>query len=119
MISMSKSVRREKNIERIAEIKASLSAAVEIEEDESSQNLQNNEESEDDSIMEIERIQALGISVSEINKLKAAGIHTVAGLLMQSKKVRFLFLYWPQIRFYIESDQNCPKLGFYENKRNI
>lgn len=36
------------------------------------------------SVMELQRH---GINVGDINKLKAGGIHTVAGVTMQTKKV--------------------------------
>ena len=36
---------------------------------------------------EIEKLESLGVNATDVNKLKAAGIFTVAGVRMQTKKV--------------------------------
>jgi hypothetical protein len=36
----------------------------------------------------IDKLQDMGINMSDISKLKAAGIYTMSGVLMQSTKVR-------------------------------
>ena len=36
---------------------------------------------------EIEKLEGLGVNATDVNKLKAAGIFTVAGVRMQTRKV--------------------------------
>jgi hypothetical protein len=36
---------------------------------------------------EIEKLESLGVNATDVNKLKLAGIFTVAGVRMQTKKV--------------------------------
>jgi len=45
-------------------------------------------EEEEEGRVPIEKLQSLGINVSDINKLKSGGIYSVYGLLMRTKKVR-------------------------------
>lgn len=75
-------------LDRVAAIQATLAAAAELE----NQNglVLNEDEFEDseDVIIELERLLTLGVPQSDISRLKAAGVVTVAGALMQSKKVR-------------------------------
>ena len=47
---------------------------------------------------EIEKLEGLGVNATDVNKLKAAGIFTVAGVRMQTRKVRILLLYF--IKFH-------------------
>ena len=44
------------------------------------------EEGEEVAYIEIDRLQDVGIGVGDINKLKAAGLYTVGGILMRPKK---------------------------------
>lgn len=39
---------------------------------------------------EIEKLESLGVNATDVNKLKAAGIFTVAGVRMQTKKVSLI-----------------------------
>lgn len=86
---MSKSVRREKVLERISEIQSSV--IPNINNLENTQNIQVQqeelEELEEDEILELERLQTLGIPNLEISKLKSAGMNTVAGVMMKPRKV--------------------------------
>lgn len=43
----------------------------------------------EDAVVRIESLHALGVPNADIGKLKSAGIVTVAGAMMTSKKVRF------------------------------
>lgn len=76
--------------DRVAAIQETLAAAAEdaLRGDDEAQ-----EEDDVVDIVEVERLQTLGVPASDIKKLKLAGIHTVAGVLMQSSKVRFLSLF--------------------------
>ncbi|XP_049850877.1 uncharacterized protein LOC126324059 [Schistocerca gregaria] len=100
---MSKSVRKEKALERAVEIEASMLASGLAETGgigaaPCNMNLLNEvalsgggEEEErsvvdEDDIVEVERLQALGIGAADISRLKSANLHTVAGVMMRSKR---------------------------------
>lgn len=48
-------------------------------------------EEEEVSYINVMELQKHGINVGDINKLKAGGIHTIAGVTMQTKKVSTFF----------------------------
>lgn len=79
------------HLDRLAAIQASLAAAADYEpltrETSANASLVDSEDAED-IVIEIERLITLGVASSDINKLKGAGIITVAGAAMTSKKVR-------------------------------
>ena len=50
------------------------------------------EEEMEVSFDEVEKLETLGVNASDVAKLKAAGIYTIAGVRMQTKKVRKLNL---------------------------
>lgn len=77
---------------RTAALQASSLAASELENSTSQLGTLDEFDDSDDNVVEIEQLQNLGIPSSDISKLKAAGIHTVAGAVMVSKKVRCCFL---------------------------
>jgi hypothetical protein len=72
-------------LSRVAAIQASLAAAADDMEEE---NQVLHQEDEDDPVIEVERLQTLGIASSDVNRLKSAGMFTVQGVKMRSKKVR-------------------------------
>lgn len=57
-------------------------------------NLSNYDDLDDfeDAIVEIEHLHSLGVPSADIEKLKAAGVVTVSGAMMTSKKVRDFYL---------------------------
>ena len=72
-------------MQRVAAIQASLAAAAD-DLDQTQQTL--DEDKEDDLVIEIERLQSLGITSTDISRLKSAGLFTISGVKMRSKKVR-------------------------------
>lgn len=78
-------------LERVAAIQATMAAAAELE---SQANLAldlDDIADDEDVVIEIERLLTLGVPQSDIARLKSAGIVTVAGALMTSRKVRICF----------------------------
>ena len=51
---------------------------------------------------EIEKLESLGVNATDVNKLKAAGIFTVGGVRMQTKKVN-PFESYPLYAFFTNS----------------
>lgn len=49
---------------------------------------QNDEEEFVPSFIQVDQLQKFGVNVADINKLKSGGIHTVIGVLMQTRKVQ-------------------------------
>ena len=75
-------------LDRVAAIQATMAAAAEMENETAAQTQEEDDSDNTDPVMEIERLLTLGITQADVTRLKNAGMVSVAGVKMTSKKVR-------------------------------
>lgn len=88
-------------LERVAAIQASLAAAAELESETAAPEQEVDDGENVEPVIEIERLLTLGITQADVTRLKNAGMVSVAGVKMTSKKVR---RYFP---FYSVTSSGC------------
>lgn len=100
-----------RQLDRTAGLQATFAAAMDMETNISILSTNDDDGDYEDAIIEIEHLHSLGVPSADISKLKSAGVVSVAGAMMTSKKVRYFCL-----RFCLSAllapDSNLLFLGY-------